>query len=154
MSQNILENKSSTDAVRALEAVGLTERIVDSDHRGILVLGEWHLDRATGMEASVDVHALVIQDAFEDAALEDIASANQQPFSPAVFDTEDVLVLGKGVGDEVTCSSQAMGLSEVEVISCGDAQLGRKLKLVSALDHSPLQRAVGVEVSLERETVA
>ena len=44
MSQHFLENKSCTDAMRTFIAVGVTEGVVDSEHGGVLRLGERDLD--------------------------------------------------------------------------------------------------------------
>lgn len=139
MSQNILENKSCTDAMRALIAVSLAERIVDSDNRSILRLVDRDLDGATCIETFVEVSALVVQNALEDAALEGITGAKQEPFSPAIFKTENILVSCEGVGDEVAGDSDTMSLCEEDVVGCGDTQLGRKLELIGALDYSPLE---------------
>ena len=82
----------------AFVTVSVAEGIVDSDHRSVLLLRERDLDGATGMEAFVEVHAVVVEDAFEQATFEDVASTDEQQLSPAVFHTNDILVFGEGVG--------------------------------------------------------
>ena len=106
------------------------------------------------MEAFVEVHAFIVEDAFEQAALEDVSTADEEPLSPAVFETGNILVFGEGVGDEVTCEGDALLFGEVPIVGGGDTQLSGKLKLVGTLDDGPLKRAIGIEVGFERETVA
>ena len=123
----------------AFVIVGVTEGIVDGDDGSVITLGDRNLNRASGMESFVHVSAIVVEDALEQAAFKDITCTDQEPFSPAVFDAKHILVLCEGVGDEVTCEGKALLFGEVPVISSSDTQLGRKLKLVGALDHSPLE---------------
>ena len=149
MLQHILENKSCTDAMRAFVSVGVTEGIVDSEHRGVLRLGDRDLHGAAGMETFVEVHAVVIEVAVKQAAFEDVTTADQEPFSPAIFGTKDILVFGKGVGDEVACEGDAVLFGEVPIISSGNTQLGRQFELICTLVHSPLQGAVRIDVRFE-----
>ena len=121
MSQDILENKSRTEAVRATIVFSHTEGVVNSEHGGILFLADGHLDGEAGMETLVKVHALVVKGAFQQTAFIDVASAEEEVFLPGVLETEDVLVLGEGVGDEVTSHGKTVGLREVEVVGGGDA---------------------------------
>ena len=125
--------------MRSFVAIGLAESIVNSYNRSVFSLGDRHLDRAASVEAFVEVHALIIEDALKQTALEDITSAKQEPFSPAVFDTKYILVTSEGVGDEVTGESHTMHLCKEQVVCGSDTQLSGKLKLVSTLDNGPLE---------------
>ena len=62
--------------MRAFVAVGVTESIVDGNHRSVLTLRDRDLDRATSMEALVKVHAIVVKDTFEKTALKDITATD------------------------------------------------------------------------------
>ena len=135
--------------MRASVSVGVTEGVVDGKHRSVLRLGDRNLDGATGVEALVQIHALVVEDALQQAALEHITATDQEPFSPAVFSTEHILVSGEGVGDEVACEGDAVLFGKVPIVGGCNTQLGRQLELVGTLDHRPLQGAVRVEVGLE-----
>ena len=107
MLQDILETKSHTDTMSTAIAVGLAESVICGKHRSILFLAERHLNRDTSAETLVEVHAVVIEDAFEQATFVGVASANSEILSPTVFETQDKLVFGEGVGDEVTCNGEA-----------------------------------------------
>ena len=65
------------------------------------------------METLVQVHALVIEDTFEEAAFIDVTATEHEVLFPTVFETKHILILGEGVGDEVTSERQAGGLSDV-----------------------------------------
>ena len=152
MSQDILENKSSTDDVGTAIAVGLSEGIVHSEHGGVLRLGDRDLDREAGVEASVEVHASIVQDTFEQSTFVGIARADAEVLFPAVFHTEDILVFGEGVGDEVTGEGHAVHLSQMPVVGGGNAQLSGQLELVNTLDNSMLDGTTGKE-GLDGQTV-
>lgn len=107
MLQDILENKSSTDAVCTTVMVGLPEGVIHGKLRGIFLFGDRDLHGAASVEAGVQVHAGLIPLAFPQSAFVSIADADQQILSPAVFQAKDILVFGEGVGDEVTCDGEA-----------------------------------------------
>lgn len=153
MSQDNLENKSSTHDVRTLVVPGLPKGIIDSEHGGVLCFGDRYLNGATGAEASVEVHALIVQGTFEETAFVGIAGTDAEVFFPSVFHTKDVLVFGKGVGDEVTCEGHAVHLSHMPVVCAGDAQLRGQLELVNTLDNGMLDGSTGEE-GLDGQTVA
>ena len=139
MLQDILENKSSTKAVGATIAVGLAEGVIHGEHRGVFSLGDRHLDGAASIETSVEVQAVLIENAAEQAAFIGVTSTEEEHLSPAEFEAADILVFGEGVGDEVRCEGHAHFFCEMPVVRGSDAQLGGQFKLVGTLDDRVLE---------------
>lgn len=103
MCLSALESEAGSDGVGALEVLGGTVGVVNSE-TGLLILGEGDVDRGTGTDAIAGGGGT----AAPHALLEDVAGTELEFLQQAVFETESVVVTQESVGGEGTCNGESL----------------------------------------------